>query len=183
MPVRNRSEVVAALKGGVSAGLIGGLVLTLLMVFVSLLAGADPWLSMKGAAIPFVGARAGRPGPDAIALLGLIVHLSVSASWGALFGLLVYGANRAATLAFGILWGFVVYLGMYFVVLPLVGLGAVASRSPAAPAIVQHLIFGLVVGAGFRSFQPRRPVSRDVPVQRPTRGGRDLEPPGPPPPA
>jgi hypothetical protein len=56
---------------------------------------------------------------------------------------------------------------MYYVVLPIVGLGEYAASTPLLMAIVSHLVFGLGVGLGFLPYQRRRvssPVRRDVPV-------------------
>jgi hypothetical protein len=179
-----RGERTHAALGGVAAGIIGGLAVAALMAMTSATSGRDPWAGMKGAALPFLGQRATLPGLDVGAvLLGLASHFTVSIAWGVLFGLLVYGVRRSWTVVLGLAWGLVVWLGMYYVVLPLLGLGELAARVPPAMAAVSHAYFGLFVGLGFLPFQrpPRRP-RRDRPVQRPTRGGRDLEPPNAPPP-
>ena len=46
---------------------------------------------------------------------------------------------------------------MYYVVLPIVGLGEVARSAPLGMAIIGHVIFGLAVGVGFLPFQRTRP--------------------------
>jgi hypothetical protein len=65
--------------------------------------------------------------------------------------------SRGATIALGVAWGLVVWLGMYYVVLPLVGLGDMVRATPVGMAVLSHLVFGLGVGLGFAPYQPRVP--------------------------
>src|SRR5438094_90209 len=86
---------------------------------------------LKFAGYPWLGARATEPGPDALAVIvGQASHLLVSAIWGAIFGIVAFGARRALTVLYGALYGIVVWLGMYYVVLPIVGLGATRGQMP-----------------------------------------------------
>src|SRR5262245_58523926 len=123
--IETSSDARRAAVLGLLAGLTAGLLLTLFMVSMSAAKGVDVWYGIKGAAAPFLGHRAMTPGFDLGAVvLGLVSHLAVSAVWGVLFSLLAYRWSRGLTLAAGIAWGFVVWLGMYYVVLPIVGLSA-----------------------------------------------------------
>src|SRR5262245_11097934 len=111
------------LWGGVIAGFIAGVGLRLLFLIVDLAQGNDLWQGMKFAAAPFLGLRAMQPGPDAGAVaLGLLCHFAVSIGWGAGFGALAHGLARVPTVLFGLLWGVVVWLGMYYVVMPAAGM-------------------------------------------------------------
>ncbi|MEO6420823.1 MAG: hypothetical protein ABIP39_15530 [Polyangiaceae bacterium] len=147
------------LKGGAFAGIVGGLVILLVAVFGNLAQGRGFWLGLKGASVLFLApARASAPGFDAGAvLLGLLVHFAVAAFWGVLFALVVYGASQAITLAAGIGWGFAVWIGMYYVVLPIVGLGSMAHAQPVGAAIVEHVIFGVATALGFLPYQRTEP--------------------------
>lgn len=51
---------------------------------------------------------------------------------------------------------------MFFVVLPIVGLGSVTRTAPISAALVEHLIFGLATGVGFLPFQLPLRVTRQV---------------------
>ena len=62
-----------------------------------------------------------------------------------------HDASRAARL-----WSLVVWIGMYFVVLPLAGLSHVAHEAPIGRAIVYHLVFTVPLSVAFLRFQPRR---------------------------
>jgi hypothetical protein len=124
------------------------------MMAMNLINGQDVWAGVKFAGLPFLGEAAMRPGFEAWpVLVGALRHFAVSAVWGALFGWLVFGRSRLATIALGAAWGIVVWLGMYYLVLPLVGAGWVAQMVPVSMAIFEHVLFGLAVA--FLPFQPQ----------------------------
>jgi hypothetical protein len=78
------------------AGLAAGLFLTIMMTVMSAAGGKDLWYGIKGAAAPFFGDRAMRPGFDLPPVaLGLIAHLVISAGWAVLFALLFCGTRSA----------------------------------------------------------------------------------------
>jgi len=79
-----------------------------------------------------------------------------------LFGALIYGQTRGTTLAAGVAWGLVVWVVMGYLVLPIVGLGAMVASQPIGPAIFGHLIFGLVLAVAFLPFQEPAGVSRII---------------------
>jgi hypothetical protein len=152
--VRNKQEVGTAISGGIVGGVAGGIAIALVLAFLAFTSTGDVWPALKGAGYPFLGDRAAAPGFDLLAvLIGVASHFAVSIVWGVLFGLLFYGISRAATVIAGVAWGIVVWAGMYFVVLPAVGLGAMAASAPRALSLIQHMIFGAGVGVGFMAFQ------------------------------
>lgn len=137
-------------KAGAIAGLIAGLVLTAFMAAMSYNRGADIWYGMKGAAAPFLGARATSPGFDLQPVaLGLAVHLGISLAWGALFGLFAARMSTLVTMLFSVGYAFIVWLGMYYLVLPAVGLSNMRNDAPASRAIMFHMLFSVVLGASF----------------------------------
>jgi hypothetical protein len=154
--------------GGVVAGLIAGVVLAAFLMIMNAINGQDVWLAAKGAGAPFLGERAAQPGFElGPVLIGVVCHLAVSAGWGLLFGLLCHGLSRRATVPMGALWGIVVWLAMYYAVLPIVGLGEAARSTPVAMAIISHLVFGVTLGAAFLPFQLERRLRRrmEIPVR------------------
>lgn len=156
MNVHARSRGGAAF-GGVVAGLIGGLVIQVILLLGATAAGRDPWGVLKFAGAPFLHERAMQPGFDGGAVLvGLICHYGVSVVWGVLFALLAYGLSKGATVLASAAWGVVVWFGMYYIVMPAAGLGRGGGNQPAAMAILEHVIFGLVVGIAFLPFQRTR---------------------------
>lgn len=156
MAARGRQRSIIAVSGGVIAGIFGGIVVSLYGLLSMVARGVDPWVVFKWAAAPFLADRAFAPGFDAGAVvLGILAHFAVSIIWGALFGLLVYGANVFRTLVFGAAYGVIVWFVMYRAFLPAVGLGAVALGVPVGPAILEHVVFGLALAIGFLPFQRR----------------------------
>lgn len=146
-----------ALGGGVVAGITGGVVLTIVLAIATVASRQDLWPAFKGAAFPFLHERAHQPGFDGAAvLLGLICHLAVSIAWGVLFAAIFFGLSRGPTLLAGLVWGMVVWLVMYFVVGPLVGLPQMA-KGPMTMPIIMHLIFGFTIAVAFLPFQRTRP--------------------------
>ena len=148
--VKSPIETRRALTRGTVAGVAAGIVLTLMMTLMSAAGSKDVWYGIKGAAAPFFGDRAMQPGFDWLpVLVGLICHLVISAGWGALFALLIEGASRTVTAIAGVLWGIVVWIGMYYVVLPLVGLASMQHDAPVGRAIAFHLIFSVALTVAY----------------------------------
>lgn len=144
--------------GGAIAGMIAGVVLSAYVAAMNLVAGRDVWIGAKAAARPFLGDAAMRPGFDGWPVaLGITCHFLVSAAWGALFGWLCLGRSRCATVFLGIAWGLIVWVGMLYVVLPIVGAAEIAHQVPIGSAIAGHLLFGVALALGFLPVQsPRR---------------------------
>ena len=159
--VKSLNDTRLAAPRGVFAGLGAGVFLTILMTVMSAARSKDVWYGMKGAAAPFLGDRAMSPGFDlAAVLLGLASHLVVSTIWGVLFAFVVFNQGRAVSLVGGVLSGFVVWLGMYYVVLPLVGLSSMQHDAPVGRAIAFHLFFSGAMTAAYALY-PRIFGSRD----------------------
>jgi hypothetical protein len=168
MTVHNQTETRQAVKGGAVAGIVAGLILALFLVATHLAGGQDVWLAFKGAGAPLLGERAMQPGFDALAVIvGVLAHLGVSIAWGAAFGLLFFGLTKGMTMVAGFFWGFAVWIGMYYLLLPVLGLGDVARSTPLSLALVSNLLFGLVLGSGFLPY-PRVYPGSTLPRARPT---------------
>jgi hypothetical protein len=167
MTATRKEELRAAVAGGVIAGLVGGLVLSLFMVAMSVAQGADIWMGAKVAGAPVMGERMMQPGFDLPAVLvGVISHLGVSIAWGVLFGILFFGLSDAETMAGGVAWGVVVWLAMFYVILPLLGLSQIAASVTVARAIFEHLLFGVSVAMAFLPFQPSARLSPAIEKRR-----------------
>jgi uncharacterized membrane protein YagU involved in acid resistance len=147
-----------AFTGGIVAGVVAGLVLAAILVGMNVVEGRDIWPALKGAGMPFLGERAAQPGFDLQAvLIGAGSHFGISIIWGLLFAVLFYGASKLGTVSLGAAWGIVVWLVMYYVVLPLAGLSELPKMVPLSQAVLTHLVFGLIIGIAFLPFQrPRR---------------------------
>jgi hypothetical protein len=158
MAAHSNLELRRAAGGGALAGLLSGLVLAVVLVMINVSSGGSLWTPLKFAGAPLLGERAMMPGFDAVGVLvGVGTHLAVSAFWGLTFGVVFFGGSRGLTLLAGLAWGFVVWLVMHFGVMPLVGLGAAARQSPYGIAILEHLLFGVVLAVAFLPFQRSLP--------------------------
>ncbi|MDB4953042.1 MAG: hypothetical protein JWO36_611 [Myxococcales bacterium] len=143
--------------GGIVAGMIGGIAIALFLIIGNLASGRSVWQGLKGAGTPFLHERAAQPGFDLVAVVvGVLSHFAVSIVWGVLFALVFYGLSRGATMVAGVFWGIVVWLGMFYVVLPLVGMGQVAQTVPVGVAVFEHVLFGVALALGFLPFQEPR---------------------------
>jgi hypothetical protein len=159
-----RQELARVSGGGIVAGLAAGLFVVAVMLVSMAFKGQNLWPAFKGASAPFFHERAMQPGFDAGPVLaGTFFHFLISAGWGWLFAAVCFGLSRSATILAGALWGIVVWLGMYYVLLPLVRLGSMARSVPVGMAIIEHVLFGLVLAAAFLPFQRRVPARWPVP--------------------
>lgn len=152
--IKNAKHASGAILSGVFAGLAAGLFLTILMMVTTALGGHDIWWGVKAAAAPFLGERARMPGWDPAAVeLGLALHLLIAVAWAIPFAVLAYGLSRKATLIAGAFYGFVVWLGMHYVLLPLAGLASVAHETPIGRSIATHVFFSVMMTLSLMLYQ------------------------------
>jgi hypothetical protein len=138
---RQRTAGDAAVDG-LLAGAAAGIVMTVYLVVMGLLAGEGPAVVL---------ARFDPSGPSAASpLLGAVLHLAVSAVYGLLFGLIyrLIGRGHLAGRAAGALMGLVYGLALLLVAqgLTAVYAGAALREIPALHFALAHLIYGLVLG-------------------------------------
>lgn len=167
MAVHNQWQTIRAAKGGVVAGLVAGAVDMAFLAIMNATQGRSVLGGLKFASVPFLGKRVFEPGFDHVAIVaGVVCHFAVSIAWGVLFGLLFFGLGRMMTLLAGAFWGIVVWLGMLYVALPLLGFPA-GGNMPIPAAIFTHVLFGVVLAAAFLPFQrelPPVPRHRTTPL-------------------
>src|SRR5262249_46442121 len=150
---RDGGMALSELRGGAIAGLVGGIVIALWTASVGAALGDDLWVVTKTGAYPILGSRVLLPGFDGTAaLLGMGCHFAVSLVWGVLFAAVAFGLSPAATVWAGAVWGILVWIGMFFVVLPLTGVAIITHTTPMAQAILEYLVFGLAVGVAFAPY-------------------------------
>lgn len=152
--IRNPNEGERCVIGGAVGGLAGGLAVLVFAVAHALINGIDAWPALKAAALPLFGTRVFQPGFDFFPVLfGVSNHFAIAMVWGAIFAVLAYGLPRVATLAGAVAWGLVVWFGMHFVALRLLGWTTVSASMPLGLALFEHILFGLAMGIGFLPFQ------------------------------
>jgi uncharacterized YccA/Bax inhibitor family protein len=145
--------------GGTIDGLIGGLAMAVVAAIISVMQGGDIWLESKQIATIVYG-------PAALAqegfnfgpvLVGTLLHFAVSAALGAIFGIVTRRLLRLTSdfgtyVLAGLIYGMLVWLLAFFVVLPLFNPALLESYAPSF--IVQHLVYGAVTGLVYTVLRP-----------------------------
>ncbi len=141
-------------------GAIAGMVAGAMMAMYAMIASAT-FLS-QGFFTPLYGIASPLLGPSAMmqsmkqgiylaagpALLGLLIHMLWSALYGMIFALIAWATHLRGMLALmgGLVYGLVVLVVMSFIVLPIVGAGTMPAMIGWPSFVVEHLIFGMVLG-------------------------------------
>jgi len=146
--------------GGTLAGLAGGLAMAVVAALLSASMGQDIWHEPKRIAVIVYGpaALAGSgfdPGP---VLVGSLMHLLVSALLGALFGIVTrrwlhLTSDFGTPVMAGLVYGLLIWLVAYFVVLPLFNPALLEVYAPAF--IIQHVAYGVVLGLVYMWLRPQ----------------------------
>lgn len=143
------------------AGVVAGLVAGIAMAMYAMLAsatflGQGVLTPLYAIASPLTGQRAMMASMRTwlyvsvgCIVLGLMIHMLWSAAYGVIFGVLARALHLAGVgvVVAGMLYGMVVLLLMSFVVLPVVGAGSMPGTVGWPSFTVEHLVFGMVLGA------------------------------------
>lgn len=135
-PTTTRIATPRAIGAGIVGGLVGGVLFGILMAIMGML--------------PMVAALVGSQD----ALIGLGVHLAISAGAGLVYGLAVAAlpalvASTGATLASGAAYGVILWVGGALLAMPLMlGMGemVLVIDPNALGSLVGHLIYGVATG-------------------------------------
>lgn len=130
-----------ALRGAL-AGLLGAIVMGMVGMAVAALKGPGFGVPMSVIAAHTIGRGAG----SELIVLGSVLHMLVGAAFGSLFAVTMPKSARIASmLGFGVVYGLVLHLFMFYVVLrPL----EAVQRTPRVDTwwfLTEHLIYGLTV--------------------------------------
>lgn len=145
--------------GGAIAGLGAGVVMAIVSAIIAGLRGVDIWLEAKQIAAPLF------PGFDPSALgfalgpivVGTLIHLLLSAAFGATFSivtrrLLKLPSDMGIPVLSGLIYGFALWTLAFFIVLPMLNPALLDMYQPAF--IIQHLIFGVMLGLFYAILRP-----------------------------
>lgn len=156
--------------GGAVAGLVAGAAMLVVAAILTAALGGDPWLEAKAIAAPFFGPTVMRPGFEAgPVIVGTIIHFIVSAVLGAIFSIikrriLKLPSDMGVPVLAGLIYGFVIWAAAYFVILPIVN---PFLRGQYAPTfIIQHLVYGVVLGIVYAILRPNPYALSDQAVMR-----------------
>ena len=145
----DKGIVDRGIKGGV-AGLFGGVVFGL-------------WMANQGVLAMIASMMGGSS-----SLLGLVIHLMISAGIGASFGILFFrlADGTVPSALWGLVYGFTWWFLGPLTMMPLMmGVGpqwTAAAVAATIPSLTWHLIFGGVIGISYAALNraPRGSVSR-----------------------
>jgi hypothetical protein len=155
-PANQQAEVTSPLPdiiglGGAVAGLGGGLAMAVIAAIISSIIHADIWQEAKQiAAVVYGPAAVAEAGFDAgPVIVGTLIHLVMSALFGAVFGIFTrrvfkLPSDFGAPILAGLIYGLVIWMLAYFVVLPIVNPLLLQLYAPAF--IIQHVVYGAVTG-------------------------------------
>lgn len=143
---------VRAVSAGLIAGLLAGIAMPLLALFVAVAAGESLWAPPRAIASMFFG----QPDADngiavAVVAAGTGMHLLLSAGFGIMFALVTGLTRRTLTvraqLVAGLLWGLGRWATNTFVIAPQLPGGQVMTAAmPAWTWLVGHLLYGAILG-------------------------------------
>ncbi len=137
------------------SSLIGGAVLAFTMV-IPAASGVRIWPGTQVAAYPFIGHQVYESGfAMGPMILGTIIHFAISFLWALAFVFTVRSLTRVQTMFLAVPFGLVVWLVMHQVVLRLIGAQDLLSRFNPVMGALQHVGFGLAIGATLVLLQPQ----------------------------
>ena len=146
--------------GGAIAGLAGGVAMAIVAALLSASMGQDIWHEPKRIAVIVYGPAAlispgFDPGP---VLVGSLIHLLVAALLGAIFGIVTrrwlhLTSDFGTPVMAGLVYGLLIWMVAYFVVLPLVNPVLLEVYAPAF--IIQHVVYGVVLGLVYMWLRPQ----------------------------
>ena len=157
-PVVTRLPDIAGL-GGAIAGFGGGVAMAVVAAIISKGMGGDIWLESKEIAAVVYGPMAtAQPGfVFGPVVVGTLIHLLVATLLGALFGILSRRVLHLTSefgmpLFTGLVYGMLIWMLAYFVVLPAIDSTLMETYAPSY--LVQHIVYGLVTGLLYGWLRP-----------------------------
>lgn len=104
---------------GITCGLLGGAIMAIATMFYTATIGEGFWAPMKFIAATFLGVNALIGGAGVI-VVGLALHLVVSAAWGSLYALVARrDAPLGPSLVLGLVASVIILVVMSFIVMPI----------------------------------------------------------------
>ncbi|HWQ13452.1 MAG TPA: hypothetical protein VNL77_11665 [Roseiflexaceae bacterium] len=144
---------------GVIAGLVGGLAMAVVGALLALATQVDIWFMPKAIAAVVMGrAAVANPGFDAApVVVGTLIHFVVSALLGVIYALLMSRVLRVTTeygapVVGGLVYGALIWLVAYFIVVPLINPMLQEVYQPSF--IIQNLVYGTVTGIAYMMARP-----------------------------
>jgi uncharacterized membrane protein YagU involved in acid resistance len=153
-PATRKIEIAGAVSG-----LIGGVAMAVVGALIATAMSTDIWLTPERiAALVFGPVAAATPGFDAApVIVGSLLHLALSALFGAVYALLISKVLRVTTeygapVVGGLVYGLLIWLVAYFIVLPVLNPLLLDVYAPSF--IIQNLVYGTVLGLVYMVVRP-----------------------------
>lgn len=161
--------------GGAIAGLVGGAAMAVIAAIISASIGGDIWLEAKQIATMVYGPEVATMSGFVVGpvIVGTLIHFLFSMLFGSLYSLLTRRLLQLPTdfgtpILSGLIYGMMVWMLAYFIALP--AMGSVLMQTYAPAFIVQHLVYGVVLGLTYAALRPQPYVEQywraEVPVNR-----------------
>lgn len=168
-PARRRSLPDVPALGGAVAGFLAGAVMVLLSPILSLITAVNIWIPPKliAATAPWIDkTTATQPGFELVPVVtGTLLHFVVSTVLGVIFGLFFRSLRLPSAFGLpalsGLVYGIIIFLGAFFVVLPLTNPTLV--QFSMGPVLAQNLAFGVCLGIFYSIVRPRPYVEGNNP--------------------
>ena len=158
-------------RAGAWAGAVAGVASQLALVLATNSQGQPPWTALRMTAAIVLGPAVLPPAqsfPVAICIVGLGVHLALSATYGIAAAALIGRAGWIEGILTGFAFGLALWIANYFVVAPALFPWFAALRAaPLTPAL--HAFFGCSAAAAYLGL--RRSVDRRSGIERRHAGG------------
>jgi hypothetical protein len=132
---------------GAFAGVLAGIALLSIGELLVLLDHHPLWLPAQLASAPLCRARALTVFDARCLANGVVLHLVVAASWGALYAWFFhrFGLTKRDRTFGGAFAGLVMWIAMFYLLLPIFGISAAFRAAPLAVSIGLHLLFGIAL--------------------------------------
>jgi hypothetical protein len=162
-------HVGSTVLSGILAGIVGAASMSVLAIVAAAIAGKGWYapLELAGSLATGSTARLDAGLQTSAALVGALLHFSIGAAWGALFGVLVGhwvgDILPKEGLAVGACFGIIVWVVDLYALIPRID-PAAASAIPLWFGALTHLGYGSVVGAVFYRLHARH----DTQMHKPT---------------
>jgi hypothetical protein len=132
---------------GIIAGLIAGIAMAMVAMMLMPMMGRGMWSPVKLMAGTLQG-EAALEGGAATILLGMMIHMGMSAVLGVIFALIVGALGWAGLwtlIVAGIVYALIVWVVNQYAILPVVD-KVMAERMPPMAFAVTHVVYGAVLG-------------------------------------
>jgi hypothetical protein len=146
--------------GGAIAGLGGGVAMAIIAAILSVSIGHDMWYQPKVISSLVLGQQVLVDQGFAVGpvLVGTLIHLVVSTILGAIFGILTgrvlhLPSDFGVPLVAGLVYGLMIWLVAYFVVVPGIAPRLLEVYPPTF--IIQNVVYGIVTGLLYGWLRPR----------------------------